>query len=273
VSAHNPAACSKVAPLPPNGHELALSPSLAVREGAQAAAYELKFLLTEAEARAVEELARARLVPDPHGDPARGGAYCTTSLYCDTAQLDVFHRRPSYKRRKHRLRRYEDDAQIFLERKTKAGDRVRKQRTPVPDADLALLAHPMSLTDWPGHWFHRHLIRRQLGPVCRIGYKRVALIGAAPEGPMRLTFDRELHGVLTAEWRVDPIGEDLPGHVAFLSDRVICEFKYRACLPALFKRIVETLRLTPQPVSKYRTFLAWREDKRLPFWRDGCWTG
>ena len=257
MSAHNAAACSKVAPLPPNGHPLAalapsLSPSLAVLNGAQAAAYELKFLLTEAEAQAVEELARAQLVSDPHGDPARGGAYSTTSLYCDTAQLDVFHRRPSYKRRKHRLRRYEHDAQIFLERKTKAGDRVRKQRTPVPDAELALLAHPMSLTDWPGHWFHRHLIRRQLRPVCRIGYERVALIGAAPEGPMRLTFDRELRGIMTPEWRVDPIGED---SATFLSDRVICEFKYRGFLPALFKRIVETLQLTPQPVSKYRSFL------------------
>lgn len=252
MSAHNAAARSTIGTPPLNGH--ALSPSLAVVAGAQAAAFELKFLLTEAQARAVEELARAQLVPDPHGDPALGGAYFTTSLYCDTAQLDVFHRRASYKRRKHRLRRYAHDAQIFLERKTKAGDRVRKQRTPVPDAELALLAHPMSLTDWPGHWFHRHLIRRQLGPVCRIGYERVALVGTAPEGPMRLTFDRNLHGIMTREWCVDPLVED-NGSAPFLSDRVICEFKYRGFLPALFKRIVETLQLTPQPVSKYRTFL------------------
>jgi hypothetical protein len=231
---------------------LALSPSLSTRRAGESPAYELKFLLTETQARAVEELAREQLVADPHGDPARDGAYSTTSLYCDTAQLDVFQRRASFKRRKHRLRRYQDAAWIYLERKTKSGDRVRKQRTQVPDNELAMLADSMSAPEWPGHWFHRHLLRRQLRPVCRIGYDRLALVGAAPQGPLRLTFDRGLRGVRTDEWCVEPVVEG----AAFLTERVICEFKYRGFLPALFKQIIETLRLTPQPVSKYRTFLS-----------------
>ena len=88
--------------------------------------------------------------------------------------------------------------------------------------------------------------------MCRIGYERVALVGAGEHGPERLTFDRKLHGIMTDAWCVDPIAEGTP----FLTDRVICEFKYRAALPALFKSIIQALRLTPQPVSKYRTFVA-----------------
>jgi hypothetical protein len=225
------------------------SPSLAAVTGIPA--YELKFLLSEAQAHAVEELARAQLLTDPHADPSRGNAYHTTSIYCDTAAFDVFHRRPPHKRRKHRLRRYQDALAVFLERKSKWGYRVKKRRTMIPAADLALFAHPMSLTDWDGHWFHRHLVAAQLQPVCRIAYERVALVGQAAEGPLRLTFDRHIQGIMSRTWSVDRVENGLP----VLADKVICEFKYRAFLPSLFKSIIEALQLTPQPVSKYRTFL------------------
>ena len=233
-----------------NGSLVSLeSPSLAVAMGIPA--YELKFLLTEAQARAVEQQARTLMVTDMHADPRLGDAYRTTSVYCDTAAFDVFHRRSPHKRRKHRLRRYDQTATIFLERKSKWGDRVKKRRTMISDAELALLAHPMSVTDWPGHWFHRHLVSRQLLPVCRIAYERVALVGHSAEGPLRLTFDRNIRGALTRTWTVDPVEDGLQ----VLADKVICEFKYRAFLPSLFKDIIQGLRLTPQPVSKYRTYL------------------
>src|SRR5262249_6322007 len=157
--------------------------------------------------------------------------YRTTSLYCDTAQFEVFHRLGSFKRRKHRLRRYGQAPWVFLERKTKWGDRVRKRRTMIPDSDLALIAHPMSATTWPGHCFHRHLLRRRLLPVCRITYERLALIGQSNDGPLRLTFDRCLRGVLTRAWDLEDPGDGLP----LLPGQVICEFKYRAFLPSLFK--------------------------------------
>src|SRR5207253_3200738 len=67
----------------------------------------------------VQERVGVRLALDPHADPALDNAYHTTSLYCDTAQFEVFHRLGSFKRRKHRLRRYNEIPWIFLERKTK----------------------------------------------------------------------------------------------------------------------------------------------------------
>jgi len=68
---------------------------------------------------------------------------------------------------------------------------------------------------------------------------------------MRLTFDREIRGHLTDEWRVDPFD----GGVPILTGEVICEFKFSSAMPPLFKEIVETLHLAPARVSKYRTFM------------------
>jgi hypothetical protein len=219
--------------------------------GTDAPAYELKFLLTEPQAREIEDRVRGRLDPDPRADPALGGAYRTTSLYCDTPQFDVFHRAGACKRRKHRLRRYDSAPWVYLERKTKWGERVRKRRTPVPVADLAGLALPMSAVEWPGHWFHRHLVRRQLRPVCRVAYERVAYMGRSGHGPIRLTFDRRLRGALTPAWEVAPVAGGLP----LLTGYVICEFKFQTALPGLFKAVVQAMTLSPSPVSKYRTFL------------------
>ena len=137
----------------------AVSPSLNASAGLDVPAYELKFLLTETRAAEVGSRARREMVTDPHADSI-GANYRTTSLYCDTPQFDVFHRRGLYRRRKHWLRRYGRPPWVYLERKRKWGDRVKKVRTPIRDGELPLLALQMPAQTWPGHWFHRHLTRR-----------------------------------------------------------------------------------------------------------------
>src|SRR5262245_22329638 len=101
------------------------SPSLRVVPG-QPRAYELKFLVGVREARAVEALLAPRLAIDPHADPSLGNAYRTTTLYCDTPAFEVLRRIGSHKRRKYRLRRYGHGSVLFLERKSKKGERVSK---------------------------------------------------------------------------------------------------------------------------------------------------
>src|SRR5262245_2932594 len=175
------------------------SPSLSASAGLEIPAYELKFLLTEALAREVEERARRQMFSDPHADPALGNAYRITSLYCDNPAFDVFHRLSPFQRRKHRLRRYGQAPWIFLASKIKWGDRVKQRRTMIPEVELSILTQPPAKSSepnrtevpaspgsndpspngvdgvgWPGHWFHRHLAMRQLAPVCRIAYERVA---------------------------------------------------------------------------------------------------
>src|SRR5262245_3399496 len=117
------------------------SPSLfgpGVAEADGLPAYELKFLLSEEQARAVANHIAVRLEPDPHGDAALGGAYRTTSVYTDTPDFDVFHRTGVSAASKLRVRRYGTAGSVFLERKDKDGDRVRKCRSAVAHPELAL---------------------------------------------------------------------------------------------------------------------------------------
>jgi hypothetical protein len=224
------------------------SPSLDSSGGGDGPAYELKFLLEEDRAQEVAAWARSRLILDPHGDPALGGAYRTTSLYCDTPELDVYHRSPSYRRRKYRVRRYGTAAWIFLERKSKWGDRVEKQRSPVQEDELQRLAAAVPEATWSGEWFHSSLLTQGLHPACRIAYDRTAFVGSCPDGPLRLTLDRRVHGILTNEWGIQAFDSGRP----LLTGQIILEFKFRSALPAPFKELVHDMRLSTSAVSKYR---------------------
>ncbi len=224
------------------------SPSLAP-SGEAAAAYELKFLLPDDRVSAVEEWARKRLARDPHGEPELGGAYRTTTLYCDTPLLDVLHGTPTYRRRKFRLRRYAAEPRIYLERKTRSGDRVRKRRSSIDEPEVARLGEGPGSPDWVGAWFHQRLRARGLRPACCLSYVRTAYVGTSAGGTLRLTLDRELRGAVANEWRVRVPEESEP----FLVGSVICELKFHLALPLPFKELIEELQLAPGPVSKYKT--------------------
>jgi len=224
------------------------SPSLARAGGSAGPAYELKFLLDEEQARQVEDWARSLLALDPHGDPALGGAYRTVSLYCDTPELHVYRRAAAHKGHKFRVRRYGAMPWAFLERKSKEDARVAKRRTPVPLDELALLGRPTSPSGWSGRWFHRRLRACRLLPACRIAYQRTAFAGSCTDGPLRLTLDRHVRGVLADSWGVVPV----EGGRLLLAGQVIMELKFRSALPAPFEEFVRDLGLCPGAVSKYR---------------------
>ncbi len=225
-----------------------LSPSLIrpVTPGVKAAdAYELKFHLRTASAAWVEEWARQRLMADPHGP---GGEYWTTTTYCDTPGRDVYHRSAGFKGNKFRLRRYEDSSEVYLERKRRRGDRVRKRRDAVPLGEVAHLGQVDVSLDWPALWFFRQVRFRDLRPCCRIAYRRTAFQGMSADGPIRLTLDRDVCGVPAAEWDVPVLEQGRP----LLADSVILEMKFRASLPGLFRELLEQLPATLGAVSKYR---------------------
>lgn len=229
------------------------SPSL-FRPGAEAGgavAYEVKFLLTEDQVREVVARVAGQLALDAYADPTMGNAYLTTSVYTDTPGFDVFYRTEGYDRDKYRVRRYGVTGPVFVERKTKNGDKVRKHRSRIDAKEVAELAAPSLNGEWAGEWFHSQLIEKQLRPVCRVAYERVAYTGASEGGVVRLTFDRNIRGVLASEWKLEQVGAVPP----ILTDRVVCEFKFRTAMPALFKGIVADLGLAPTPFSKYRTFV------------------
>jgi VTC domain len=215
------------------------------------AAYETKFLLSEELAQAIEARLRGRLALDSHADPNLDGAYRTTSLYTDTPQFDVFRRIGEYGKSKFRVRRYGSNGAAYLERKDKKGDRVHKSRVSVPSTELAGHLSNGAIKSWPGGWFRDEIARRRLAPVCGITYDRMAYLGSAENGAVRVTFDRRVRGVWATTWDVVPV----QSAVELLPNQVICEFKYRLAMPRLFKEIVEAFGLQPTACSKYRRFL------------------
>jgi hypothetical protein len=209
-------------------------------------AAEVKFVVTPDVADRIRAWSRARLAPDPFGVGIAGDEYRITSLYFDTEELDVYTRRGSYARGKYRARRYGTDDGLFLERKLRTSTLLSKRRTRVAlDHLKALDANP--LVDGPGRWFHKRLIVRGLRPTCQISYRRTARQSPTPYGPMRLTVDDDLRAQRVSDLVLaSRLGEP------FSDRRLIVELKYRVELPALFKELIETFTLMPQPISKYR---------------------
>jgi len=210
-------------------------------------ARELKFLVDAAQAPALREWARAHLARDHFGAGVHGDEYTTTSLYFETPGFDVYHRNGSYGRSKFRIRRYGESDIVFLERKFRTSRLLAKRRTTVPMAEMEHLAGPMPVASWPGYWFHRRVLLRRLNPLIQMSYDRTARVGVAGTGTMRMTIDTNLR-VLPMPDRAFIPGVGFP----LIEGQCIIELKYRVEVPALFKQLVETFKLAPGPVSKYR---------------------
>lgn len=221
-----------------------LSPGLANRV-LLGAAYELKFPLKLAEADAFDAWARENMTPDVHG---LAGTYRVLSIYHDTPHLDVFHRSEGFRRSKFRLRRYDEGTTLFLERKTRSGDQVRKRRVEIAAEELDGLGVPELPAEWGGAWFGRRLRKRDLRPTSRVTYLRTAFFGQSSHGPIRLTIDRELMGALTTAWDVSP----LRGGTPLLPGGALLEMKFHVHVPALFQELLARLPSQPPRMSKYR---------------------
>ena len=191
------------------------------------------------------------LAHDAFGSGLFGDEYTTTSLYYETPEFDVYHRRGSYGPSKFRVRRYGGSDIVFLERKFRTHRLLTKRRTTVPIGELEYLAASTPERNWPGHWFHRRVLLRRLAPLIQMSYDRVARVGMAGARPIRMTVDTNL--------RVLPMPDRalIPG-VGFplIHGHCIVELKYRVELPALFKQLVETFKIESSPVSKYRLGLS-----------------
>jgi hypothetical protein len=212
-------------------------------------AREAKFVIDADVAARIRQWARHRLDADIHGYGPNGDEYDTTSIYFDTDDQDVLHRRGSYARSKYRIRRYDGNATVFLERKMRQPAVLAKRRTLVPIDAIERLTESAADDDWLGSWFHRRLTARRLRPVCQIAYTRMAR-GIVRDGEqVRLTLDANLRALPAAGLRFAAGDEALA--MAFTPD-LILELKYRGALPTVFRQLVTEFALTPQPASKYR---------------------
>lgn len=235
-----------------------MSPSIDTRENREFAS-EIKFLVSPLLARQIRDWARARLAPDPHAGGQAGDGYHITSLYFDTAQFDVFHRRGSFGRSKYRIRRYGQSEIAFLERKLRTRGLLAKRRSIAKLDELERLADASPERNWTGYWFHRRLQARGLETVCQISYDRIARVAMTYYGPIRLTLDNNLRALPVAG-----LGFSDQEGAPILENRIILELKFRYEMPVLFKNLAEEFALNSQPFSKYRLAAAALELATVP---------
>jgi len=224
-----------------------MSPSTDLRENREFAS-ELKFIVSHSLAEQIRDWARTRLGPDPNASGESSDVYQISSLYFDTKQFDVFHRRGSFGRSKYRIRRYGASEVAYLERKLKTRGLVSKRRTVVGLAELQRLADAEPDRCWIGHWYQQRLLARRLTPICQISYRRIARVAMSSCGPIRLTLDDDIRarGAGGLVFNGDAEG------VTLSENRTIIELKYRLEMPQVFKQLVGEFFLNPQPISKYR---------------------
>ena len=214
-------------------------------------AREIKFVVDAARGPDVQAWMRANLASDEFGSGPEHDQFETASLYFETREFDVFHRRASYGKSKYRIRRYGTSPIMFLERKFRTERVLIKRRTTAALEDFRRIEADEPDRDWYGYWFHRRLLIRQLKPLVQVSYVRTARLGSSPHGKVRMTIDFDL--------RVLPLpdGAFLPGvGLPLLEGQNIIELKYCVNLPAVFRQFISKFALKTQPVSKYRAGLA-----------------
>ena len=217
----------------------------------RAHAREIKFVVDAARGPELQAWMRANLAPDEFGSGPEHDQFETSSLYFETGQFDVFHRRGSYGKSKYRVRRYGTSPIMFLERKFRTERILIKRRTTAALEDFRRIELPEPDPEWYGYWFHRRLLARRLKPLVQVSYVRTARLGSSPHGKVRMTLDLDL--------RVLPLpdGAFLPGvGLPLMQESNIIEVKYCVTLPPIFREVISQFSLTTQPVSKYRAGLA-----------------
>lgn len=217
----------------------------------RAHAREIKFVVDAARGPEIQAWMRANLAPDEFGSGPERDQFETSSLYFETGQFDVFHRRGSYGKSKYRVRRYGTSPIMFLERKFRTDRVLIKRRTTAALEDFRRIELQEPDPEWYGFWFHRRLLARRLKPLVQVSYVRTARLGSSPHGKVRMTLDMDL--------RVLPLpdGAFLPGvGLPLMEQSNIIEIKYCVTLPPVFRDVISRFSLTTQPVSKYRAGLA-----------------
>ena len=213
-------------------------------------AFEVKFLVPSDVAASIRQWARTHLSADPHGSGPFNDEYRTTSVYFDTAAYDVFHQRGSFGRGKYRIRRYGEADAVFLERKMRQAIVLAKRRTRTPLTTLERLTQAPD-PQWPGYWFHRRVVARDLRPVCQVTYHRTARVSMRNGDQIRLTLDSDLRARLSRDVRFAR-STGMP----VKDGQSILELKFKGTAPAIFRQLVEDLSLNPQSASKYRLSVA-----------------
>lgn len=220
---------------------------------------ELKYMLDPELSLKVRQWARDHLGVDAHCHDALSDHYDVHTLYLDTPQLDLFHRTGDVGKAKHRIRRYGDEATLWVETKRKQGNVVHKNRTAASEAEVMdRLTNPSDSTSWCGDWFSARISQRRLRPTIQVHYRRFARTSTIAGESLRLTIDSELQSSPATGWQVASTADHLNRDRHHAAHVEILELKFHNRMPPLFKELLRTFAIPATGFSKFRTGIdAW----------------
>lgn len=224
---------------------------------------ERKYLISPRQYRILVEALEPFVEPDEHGDP--GGFYRITSLYYDNPDHEAYWARVDAKpeRRKLRMRGYSplrEDCftRVMVEIKRREGPYVTKDRLVLPLPEAEELCRGKSVPAGLGRAetvvaeSALALVRSwRLKPVCQVTYRRQAFMAGKHAARMRVTFDFDIRGRVTALG----LGEKGVDRRLLSPGTVLMEVKTRAGVPEWWASILRQSGLGPGPFSKYNTAL------------------
>lgn len=225
--------------------------------------YELKYLLTQAEYRALCQAILPYMAYDTYGDPE--GKYNIVSLYYEADDKIIYNETINKLRFRQKLRlRVYDKVNLqdnsFIEIKQKFKNVVNKRRSILPlNEAYRLLAEPyneerISTANASNLQILREALHFKdlyaLNPATVVSYDRQAFSGIAEhEQDLRVTFDYNLM------CRADDLAiENGPDGLHFVNqDLVILEVKVSNSVPFWLSRILSDFNFTRQGFSKFCT--------------------
>jgi hypothetical protein len=233
-----------------------------VVDGMLACRYEMKYLITEAEAAAMAQYVRPFLEPDRYSKLQRGGMYPIVSLYLDSADFQLCRESLTgvKNRFKLRIRSYTDEPEYprFLEIKRRINRVILKSRARVMDRDVPVLLAgrplpPQGYTTDEAALSQFQLYMRAIHatPLVLVRYLRQAFESTS-ENRVRVTFDRQLAYKTTSQPYVRLGGSGWqPSRLTV--GHAILEIKFTGCYPVWLTRLVRHFDLEARSISKFAT--------------------
>lgn len=211
--------------------------------------YELKFLLSAEQYRAVISEAAGYMCGDRFGESD------VCNLYCDTADFLLARRsieRPSYKE-KLRIRSYgvaKDGSDVFLEIKKKYDSVVYKRRIAADEKTAAEIISGGTAAD---SQIGREIayfakLYPKIEPQMYLAYRREAFYGIDDDG-FRMTFDSSI------VWRTHDLslGSGIYGRPLLPENKILMEVKTAAAIPLWLVKVLSGNKIYKTSFSKYGT--------------------
>lgn len=220
--------------------------------------FELKYLITLAQAERFKTALRPYLIQDEHGE---NGKYGLTSLYYDSPDLRCYWEKEYGLRfrRKLRIRQYEtnkpmtEETPVFLEIKQRVDRVTQKRRVVLSYGDALRLCNDRQLPENTGEdhatleEMYVFMWQYNLRPVSIVRYNRQAFIGTQYDMGLRVTFDTNL----TFQTHKLHIHEE-PSALPMLSaNQVVMEIKVNERIPTWLTALIADHNLQMVRVSKY----------------------